>query len=764
MRRFLSIDDRTVCCVAAVLLAAATGLAEMPQWYLDTGLSTVDTDGDGIPDVWERRTYGDPLVADSHLDRDGDGLTDLEEFMLGSDPRTFSTTGDFWSDSEKIAAGLDPLTRVIQTVDTAQWLAHLGWNVQPQSGWDAKRWLDWAAPDESDGFGQPYRNFVLNTPPYSGTNRVGTVDFWLKARTDRLALATVGDRLSTNTFLVLPGERRYRVRVAKDGPVSLTLDPLPGTLANIPGATNGLWICEMLLESAQPGLLVFTAGDPPHIPDPPSGLECLVVGEEAGEEPPADPAPDGGELPEPFHPLVGDLLRIDAVHERVTVSGDYGGIWCLCGCEGSPIFGDLDINAPGGATLDGEPISPDLSMLDAAGGIPTGTDVGEITYPIGSAKYPFLRRNVVIRYAVCQARGGIYGVEEVYYAGELWNSLWGGFRTGHEPGQYDEWPCYLRGCTCSGDPTTIIGFSHGVGVNCLNTRNLDHPDEPDEDKKYNHCLGILWTDMPFNLMNLVETFGIDLAAANCPIKWEIDGEPQDSSFLKLGDDEPNDLDPRVFRIKMMYVFPAGELMAWDRFILVVNNHGTKASFDSWYNRFSVETGWLAELPAAYSALGPWTTHKMYIPYPTGGGSYVYEYTDFSDPEPSTTNLWDTINTPGQFMHHVAKRQMRSRPTPGGHGHQACYDDEGIMYVYGVNAGTADYGATSSMKGIMRHIKYDVDPFIRALQLDGNPCLQSGTALTHAIIHQGGNTGKYLQCRPSIPNNKRRLLPGDVPYE
>lgn len=49
-----------------------------------------DTDGDGMPDEWERRHGLDPAVAgDGALDGDKDGYTNVEEFLNGTDPRTF---------------------------------------------------------------------------------------------------------------------------------------------------------------------------------------------------------------------------------------------------------------------------------------------------------------------------------------------------------------------------------------------------------------------------------------------------------------------------------------------------------------------------------------------------------------------------------------------------------------------------------------------------------------------------------------------------
>ena len=47
-----------------------------------------DTDGDGIPDVWEKKVSLNPLdPLDAALDADADGFTNLEEFQQGTDPR-----------------------------------------------------------------------------------------------------------------------------------------------------------------------------------------------------------------------------------------------------------------------------------------------------------------------------------------------------------------------------------------------------------------------------------------------------------------------------------------------------------------------------------------------------------------------------------------------------------------------------------------------------------------------------------------------------
>ena len=70
---------------------------------------TADTDGDGMPDLYEAAHGLNPEVNDAAPDADGDGLTNLEEFQRGTDPQSPDTDQDGLLDGAEVILGTDPL-------------------------------------------------------------------------------------------------------------------------------------------------------------------------------------------------------------------------------------------------------------------------------------------------------------------------------------------------------------------------------------------------------------------------------------------------------------------------------------------------------------------------------------------------------------------------------------------------------------------------------------------------------------------------------
>jgi hypothetical protein len=94
----------------------------------------LDTDGDGIPDAWEREKFGSLMVATATSDQDGDGFKDVNEYLADTnpnDPQSFlSITG------QNIAAGGSPLSLTWSSQPTRQY------HVQKRTLVDSGLWSD----------------------------------------------------------------------------------------------------------------------------------------------------------------------------------------------------------------------------------------------------------------------------------------------------------------------------------------------------------------------------------------------------------------------------------------------------------------------------------------------------------------------------------------------------------------------------------------------------------------------------------------------
>lgn len=77
---------------AFVGFTAGTGAGyethDILNWsFVSASVLDGDTDGDGMPDWWERAYFGSTTLADRQSDQDGDGLLDWQEFVAGTSPK-----------------------------------------------------------------------------------------------------------------------------------------------------------------------------------------------------------------------------------------------------------------------------------------------------------------------------------------------------------------------------------------------------------------------------------------------------------------------------------------------------------------------------------------------------------------------------------------------------------------------------------------------------------------------------------------------------
>ncbi len=139
----------------------------------------VDSDGDGIDDVWEIMHGLNPLdPSDAALDPDGDGVTNIGEYRLGTDPHNLDTNGNGLYDGAELMAGSDPtalggpmtlrITGMGRVPPVLTWLADSGtiYRVQWTTNLVDGFWMDAATLTSA------WRGAVALTNAFTGTNDV----------------------------------------------------------------------------------------------------------------------------------------------------------------------------------------------------------------------------------------------------------------------------------------------------------------------------------------------------------------------------------------------------------------------------------------------------------------------------------------------------------------------------------------------------------------------------------------------------------------
>ncbi len=186
-------------------------------------------------------------------------------------------------------------------------------------------------------------------------------------------------------------------------------------------------------------------------------------------------------------------------------------------------------------------------------------------------------------------------------------------------------------------------------------------------------------------------------------------------------------------------------ICFDEMVLVGVSTNRKNDFDSWFEteKKLENMEWLKELPAVYKRLG----------------------TGKTDPEPlpeEGCDLWGNLDDldPGKaFVHPGAFFDYRSKVVGDDYGHQATYDEDGVLIESGMGAGTAD--KFNPFSNPISHLLEDFRPYVWAAQLDGNPVEEAlfPDNFTRRLLHKGNYLNKYLIVLPVNPSGVK-LEPGN----
>jgi len=415
---------------------------------------------------------------------------------------------------------------------------------------------------------------------------------------------------------------------------------------------------------------------------------------------------------------------------RVTTLGAEG--WYCIPCHPRTAF---DCDWPTYAMLGLDPASLAKGNVNPADPILPVTEADDIisahptalrhrhTRLVAMDAFPFIYSTVTFWFGPCATYEGVYGVEDLPWY------------PSHAPNYYPDPPCGGIGCGCRGGPVWHVGFSHSK----VKTRDLSVLERCTEDayRKTEHCLGVIWSDGgSTNLLTLLHLNDLtDGILSNLYFTAQTDAKGEKNVVTNnvlefLG--KPNDMEPRVFHIELRHR-EKGDAV-FDRLWLVVNSPETLVRFNLWYAINSANMDWTLTLPPPFTSID--ISGKLVSP---------------------DKNKWETPEKKSTYLHHNAVYDMRSERVTGGYGHQACYDAKGFLITNTIAAGTADLVAPY-WKGMpvfaKEHRNEDVYPFIRALQLDGNPCLVKTLTipktLSRPCVYQGDYLDQYLKCRPIIP--------------
>ncbi len=678
----------------------------IPEWFTVLGYDPADTDGDGIPDCWERWTRTNRAVADDGLDPDGDGVDNFGEFWNQCDPMMADTDGDGFSDYVEIAGKavgktwFDPIVPASYVYEDPD----ANTNGVPDR-WEGTGYIYGFTDANGDGFPDG-----LTFPEAGG----GNFDIEVVVSTTRAALLSWGD--GTAKGIVLPPCNGLVVRLRLSGLTDSDVRLSCGTLGD---GSEGLWKARMSIR--WPSDCGYeTEGNRIRIQaDEVIDCDAMTVSFR-GEVQTTPTRTPGGVVPTSItSPFKRRWLYINGLDGGCWEHSP-GGWWAEAiytniappfawYVNDNPVPSAIGDGFPGGdihSYWNGE--TPVVVRCEWTNGPPHSLIKLEATETIGMHHCPPSVTNI-IGAASTSTHNPTNAIDHLPYAINSVSFQWG------------------PNCPETIERIYCVGWDHAK----VNTRNLPVISTGDwRDAETDHCLALEWSkNQSIDLASYLNTEALEIKDN---LHFTVNGSSATRNYSVQ--DAPEERVPIVLHVQVF----AEEGDALDNLWIVVYKPNDKTWFDDWYADQSTNLTWTTSLAKP--------CHSLIF----SGGKVVAGT--------GATGKWSSPdNDIGKsYMHHNAVYEMRTNMADT-HGNQATFDGTGTIITSGIRAGTADFYAPYNSLGWVRpdslHRDNDVRPYIIALQLDGNPVVPTKQwipkKLNRPALYQGATTDKYLVCRPTI---------------
>ena len=685
--------------------SATTSTHTLPQWYIEHGYPSTDTDGDGIPDAWERWTHTKPLSNDALVDYDGDGVDNITEFMYICDPIRSDTDGDGLNDNIEIdgmLAGLDDFNPLVSSTFLVEEEYTPGLTIcDIWSNYAYVNGFNLFSDEDNNGFDDEYEERM----PYPSEL---TFDVSLTITTTRTALLSW-----ENDGIIIPPCTNKVVKLRLDGSVDTGSIDL---IAHPEGTSlSGLWKAQMVVEY---------------------DLRYSQESEQKRIKLRNGYYVDFDTMESEFIGYINSAQQYGRRNQNPSnkITLQY---------ESKTIYFDVDMT---GACLEHGPnphvfvyASTNIFPLCVSSGGETATindDIVDITTlfsanvidanPLCVSVYKE-ESDVELRIeeSITIERSKICRPAETNIVGACWTSSHNpNDASDHLPGYEEVEVQFGPNCPTVTDVNAKIGFSHDY----VNTRNLPIIETSDKKDSADHCLGLVYSEQTIDLFNYID--------------WKFDRYKDDVLFVVNGEvkntiliTENTEVDrfhPIIYYVELRN--RANNAML-DHMWITLNSLATQNEFNDWYIRNS-NTNWIETLPKPSPRINITTN--------------FWDNVVCSYPNASFSDFWgDASEVGSSYLHHNASFSARSVTIPGGHGNQACYDINGNIITSTIAGGTADYAA-GKVSSFRSHIREDVNPYLDALQLDGNPGeIDWFNEIQRPCIYQGIYLNKYIERRPII---------------